>query len=123
MPAYLQFKGGCVFLPIICAIDTWRTIWGIKTDGERRGLRPATNVEDARGLVGKNQGGRAPRVSLDVHLAPSMFKIVDETQVEFVCPSGVFELRSAELLEESDLAIYTDGCNQWRYEARDEVLR
>ena len=35
MLAYLQFEGGCVFRPIIGAIDTRRTIRGIKTDAER----------------------------------------------------------------------------------------
>ena len=51
-----------------------------------------------------------------------MFKIVDETQVEFVCTSRVLELRSAIFFEERDFAIYADGGNQWRYETRDEVL-
>ena len=122
MPAYLQFEGAWVFLPIIRAIDASGTIRSIKTDGDRRGLRPATNIEDTRGLVRKHDGSRAPRVRLDMHYAPSMFKIVDETQVEFVCTSGVFKLRRAEFLDERDLAIYTDGGNQRRYETGDEVL-
>ena len=57
-----------------------------------------------------------------MHFAPSKVKIVDKTQVEFVCTSRVFELRSAVFLEERDFAIYADGGNQWRYKTRDEVL-
>ena len=122
VPAHLQFEGALVFLPIIRAIDASRTVRGIKADGDRRSFRPATNIEDTRGLVRKHNGGRAPRVHLDMHLAPGMFKIVDETQVEFVCASGVFKLRRAVFLDERDLAIYTDGGNQRRYETGNEVL-
>jgi NADPH-dependent glutamate synthase beta subunit-like oxidoreductase len=85
-------------------------------------LRPAANIEDTRGLVRKYESARAPHVRLDMHCAPSMVKIVGETQVEFVCASRVRKLRRAELLEERDLAVFTNGCKQRRYETRDEVL-
>ncbi len=49
-------------------------------------------------------------------------KIVDETQVEFICASRVRKLRCATLLEEGDLAIYTDGGKQWRHKAGNKVL-
>jgi hypothetical protein len=52
-----------------------------------------------------------------------MVKIVDETQVELICASRVRKLRGAAFLEEGNLAIYADGGKQWRYEARNEVLR
>lgn len=120
--AYLQLEVGRVFLPFICAINARRTIRCIKTDAERRSLRPAANIEDTRGLVRKYESTRAPHVRLDMHCAPSMVKIVGETQVEFVCTSRILELRRAELLEERDLAVFTDGCKQRRYETRDEVL-
>jgi hypothetical protein len=51
MPAYLQFEGAWVFLPIIRPIDASGTVRGIKADGDRRGFCPATNIEDTRGLV------------------------------------------------------------------------
>jgi hypothetical protein len=51
-----------------------------------------------------------------------MVKIVGETQVEFVCASRVLKLRRAEFLEERDLAVFSDGGKQRRYETRDEVL-
>jgi hypothetical protein len=57
-----------------------------------------------------------------VHFAPSMIKIVDETQVQFVCSSRVLKLRRAKFLEERDLAIFTEGGKQRWYEARDKVL-
>ena len=51
-----------------------------------------------------------------------MIEIGDETQVEFVCASRVCELRRAAFLEEGYFAIYTEGGEQWRYKARNEVL-
>ena len=51
-----------------------------------------------------------------------MIEIRDETQVEFVCASGVLELRRAAFLEEGYFSIYTEGGKQWRYKARNEVL-
>lgn len=83
---------------------------------------PATNVENTRALVRKHDGGRAPQVRLDMHFAPSMVKIIDETQVKFVCPGRVQKLRRAEFLEERYLAVFTDGGNQRRYETGDKVL-
>ena len=111
-----------VFLPVIGAIDASRTIRGIKTDTNRRVLQPATNIKDTRGLVWKHDGGRAPHIRLDMHFAPSMVKIIDETQVEFVCASGVFKLRRSVFLKERHLAIYTDRGKQRGYETGDEVL-
>jgi hypothetical protein len=52
-----------------------------------------------------------------------MVKIVDETQVEFVCASRVRKLGRAAFLEERNLAIYADGGKQRRYEAGNEILR
>jgi len=52
-----------------------------------------------------------------------MMKIVDETQVEFVCASRVLKLRRAAFLEKRNLAIYADGGEQRRYKARNEILR
>jgi len=111
-----------IFLPVIGAIDASRAIRGIKTDTYRRVLHPATKVEDTRGLVRKHDGGRAPHIRLDMHFAPSMFKIIDETQVEFVCASGVFKLRRSVFLEERHLAVYPDRSKQRRNETGDEVL-
>ena len=114
-PAYLQLEVVWVFLPIIGPIDSSRTIRGIETDTYRRVLQPATNIQDTRGLVREHDGGRAPHIRLDMHFSPGMFKIVDETQVEFICTSRVFEFRCSEFLEERHLAVYTDRSKQWRY--------
>jgi len=57
-----------------------------------------------------------------MHFAPSMTKIVDEAQVEFVCASGVRESCAA-FLEEGHLAILTEGGKQRRYKTGNEVLR
>ena len=121
-PAYLQLELVWVFLPVIGAIDASRTIRGIKTDTYRRVLQPASNIEDTCGLVRKHEGGRAPHIRLDMHLAPSMVKIIDKTQVEFVCTSRVLKLRCSVFLEEGHLSVYTDCSKQRRYKARDEVL-
>ena len=121
-PAYLQLEVVWVFLPIIGPIDASRTIGGIKTDAYRRVLQPTTNIEDTRSLVRKHDCGRAPYICLDMHFAPSMVEVIDETQVEFVCPSRVLKLRRGVFLEKRYLAIYTDGSKQRRYETRDEVL-
>ena len=121
-PAYLQLEVVWVFLPVIGAIDASRTIGGIKTDTYRRVLLPATNIEDTRGLVRKHDGGRAPHIRLDMHFAPSMVKIIDETQVKFVCTSRVFKFRRSVFLEERHLAVYTNRSKQRRYETGDEVL-
>jgi hypothetical protein len=51
-----------------------------------------------------------------------MFKIIDETQVEFVCASRVFKLRRSVFLEERHLAVYPDYSKQRRDEAGDEIL-
>ena len=51
-----------------------------------------------------------------------MVKIVDETQVEFVCACRIWKLGRATFLEERNLAIYADGGKQRGYEARDEIL-
>ena len=51
-----------------------------------------------------------------------MFEVRDETQVKFVCASGVLELRRAAFLEERYFSIYTEGGKQWRYKAGNEVL-
>jgi hypothetical protein len=51
-----------------------------------------------------------------------MVKIIHETQVEFVCASGVLKLRRSVFLEERHLAVYTDRSKQRRYETGDEVL-
>ena len=121
-PAYLQLEVVWVFLPVIGAIDASRTIRGIKANTYSRVLQPATNIEDTRGLVRKHDGGRAPHIRLDMHFAPSMVKIIDETQIEFVCASRVFKLRRSVFLEERDLAVYTDCSEQRGYETGDEVL-
>ena len=121
-PAYLQLEVSYVFLPVIGAIDACRTIRGIKADTHCRVLVQATNVEDTCGLVRKYECGRAKHIRLDMHFAPSMAKIIDETQVEFVCASRVFKLRRSVFLEKRHLAVYTDHSEQWRYETRDEVL-
>ena len=123
VPAYLQLEVVWVFLPVIGAIDASRTIRGIKTDTESRVLQPATNTEDTRGLVRKHDCGRAEHVRLDMHFAPSKVKIIDETQVEFVCASRVLKLRRSIFLEERHLAVYTDCSEQRRYETGDEVLK
>jgi hypothetical protein len=52
-----------------------------------------------------------------------MVKIVDETQVKFVCTSRVLKQRRAAFLEERNFAIYADGGEQRRYKARNEILR
>jgi hypothetical protein len=52
-----------------------------------------------------------------------MIKIVDETEIEFVCASRVGKLRGAALLEEGNLSIFAEGGKQWRYESRNEVLQ
>jgi hypothetical protein len=44
-----------------------------------------------------------------MHLAPSMRKVIDQAQVEFVCASGVFKLRRAAFLKEGDLAVDANG--------------
>ncbi len=121
-PAYLQLEVVWVFLPVIGAIDPSRTIRGIKTDAYRRVLQPATNIQDTRRLVRKHDGGRAPHIRLHMHFAPSMLKIINETQVEFVCAGRVFELRRSVFLEERHFSIYTDRSKQRRYETGDEVL-
>ena len=121
--AYLQLEPVWVFLPIIGAIDARRTVGGIKSDTVRRSSRPATNIEDTSGLVWKHDGGRTENVRLEVHFAPSMIEIVDETQVQFVCASRVCVLGCAAFLEEGDLAIYPDSSKQRRYKARNEILR
>ena len=51
-----------------------------------------------------------------------MVKIVNETQVEFVCTSRVFKLRRGVFLEERHLAVYTNRSKQGRHETGDEVL-
>lgn len=51
-----------------------------------------------------------------------MVKIVDETQVEFVCASRIRKLGRAAFLEERDLSIYAYGCKQRGYKAGDEKL-
>jgi hypothetical protein len=51
-----------------------------------------------------------------------MIKIVDETEIEFVCASRVGKLRGATFLEEGDLSIYAESGKQRRYESRNEVL-
>ena len=119
---YLQLEVVWVFLPVIGAIDARRTIRGIKADTYRRVLQPATNIEDTRGFVRKHDGGRAPHICLDMHFAPSMVKIINETQVKFVCASRVFELRRGVFLEERHLAVYTDSSKQRRHETGDKVL-
>ena len=111
-----------IFLPVIGAIDPSGTIRGIKTNAYCRVLQPATNIEDPGCLVRKHEGRRAPHIRLDMHFAPSMVKIIDKTQVEFVCASRVFKFRRGVLLEERHLAIYTDCGKQRRYETGDEVL-
>ena len=58
-----------------------------------------------------------------MHFAPGMLKIVDETQVKFVCASRVFKLRRSVFLEERHLAVYTDHSKQGRYKTGDEVLK
>jgi hypothetical protein len=114
-------EGVWIFLPIIGAIDTRRTVRGIKSDTVRRYKRPATNIEDTRGLVWKHNRGGAEYVRLDMHFAPSMTKIVDKAQVELVCASGVRESCAA-FLEEGHLSILTKGGKQGRYKTRNEVL-
>jgi hypothetical protein len=121
-PAYLQLEAFWVFLPVIGAIDASRTIRRIKTDTNRGVLQQAANIEDARGLVRKHHCGRAEHIRLDMHFAPSMVKIIDETQVKFVRASRVFKLRRSVFLEERHLAVYTDHSKQRRYETGDEVL-
>ena len=120
--AYLELEGVWIFLPIIGAINTRRTVGGIKSDTVCRCERPATNIEDARGLVWKDNGGGAEHVRLDMHLTPSMVKIVDEAQVEFVSATRVLVLRSTTFLEEGHFAIYTERGKQRGYKAGDEVL-
>jgi hypothetical protein len=115
-------KAVWVFFPVIGAIDASRTIRGIKTETERRGIKEATNIEDTPGLVRKHDCGRAKHIRLDMHLAPSMVEIIHETQVEFVCTSRVLKLRRIEFFEERHLAVYTERSKQRRYETGDEVL-
>ena len=112
-----------VFFPVIGAIDASRTIRGIKSDTYCRILKPAANIEDTRGLVRKHDGSRAPHIRLDMHFAPSTAKIVDQTQVEFVCASRVFKLGRRVFLEEGHLAVYTDRSKQRRYETGDKILK
>ena len=57
-----------------------------------------------------------------MHCAPSAFRLVEETQVEFVCASRGGYFRIAEFLEERYLAVYTDGGNYRRYRSVDDVL-
>jgi len=114
---------GWIFLPVIGAIDARRTVGGIKSDTERRCERPAANIEDTSPFVWKHDGAGAENIRLDMHFAPSMIKIVDETQVELIRASRVGELRRAAFLEEGDLAVYSDGGKQRRHKAGNEVLR
>ena len=120
--AYLECEGVWIFLPIIGAVDTRRTVRGIKSDTVRRYKRPATNIDDTRSLVRKNNSGGAEYVRLDVHFAPSKTKIVDQAQVEFICASGVRE-SCATFLKEGQLAILTEGGKQRGYKTGNEVLR
>ena len=120
--AYLEHEGFWIFLPVIGAIDASRTVWGIKSDTVRRLERPATNVEDTSGLVWKHDCGGAENVCLEVHFAPSMIEIVDETQIQFVCTGRVRILRCTAFLEEGDLSIFSDSGKQRRYKARNEIL-
>lgn len=119
---YLQVEGVWVFLPVIGAIDARRTVRGIKSDTERRFPRPATNIEDTSSLVRKHDGSRTENVRLEVHFAPSMIEIIDETQVQFVCSSRVRVLGCAAFLEEGDFAIFPDSGKQRRYKAGNEIL-
>jgi hypothetical protein len=57
-----------------------------------------------------------------MHCAPSAVRLIEETQVEFVCASRGRYLRIAEFLEERYLAVYTDGGNYRRYGSIDAVL-
>ena len=52
-----------------------------------------------------------------------MVKVIDETQVEFVCASRVRKLRRAAFLEERNFAIYADGGKQRGYKAWNKILR
>ena len=120
--AYLELEFVWIFLPIVCAIDTGRSVGSIKSNTVCRCNRPATNIQDTRGNIRKHNSGRAEYIRLDMHLTPSKIKIVDEAQVEFVCASRVCELRRAALLEEGYFAIYTQSGKQRRYKAGNEVL-
>ena len=122
-PAYLQLEEFGVFLPVIGAVDASRAIRGVKSDTHSRALQKATNVEDTRSLVRKYHCGRAKHIRLDMHFAPGMLKIVDETQIEFVCASRVLKLRRSVFLEERYLAVYTDHSKQGRHKTGDEVLK
>jgi hypothetical protein len=57
-----------------------------------------------------------------MHCAPSEFRLVDETHVEFVCTSGGFYLRIAIFLEERYLAVYSDSSNYRRYGSINDEL-
>jgi hypothetical protein len=120
---HLEMEFICIFLPIIGSIDARRAVWCIKSDTERRGEGPASNIENTPSLVRKHDCTGAEYVCLDMHCAPSKIKIRGETQVEFVCASRVGEFRGARFLEKGDFAIDTEGSNQWRNKARNEILR
>ena len=83
---------------------------------------PASNIENTGSLVRKHDGSRAPSVRLGMHYAPSAVRLINETQVEFVCASRGCYLRIAEFFEEIYLAVYTDGGNYRRYGSVDYVL-
>ena len=57
-----------------------------------------------------------------MHGAPCLGEVVHEAQIEFVCTGGIVELARAELLNECDLVIDSEGDNERDYDAGNEEL-
>jgi hypothetical protein len=116
-------KGVWILLPVIGAVDARRTVRCIKPDTEGRRIRITTDTEDTCGLVWKHDCTGAENIRLDMHLAPSMRKIVGKAQVQFVRASGVVELGRGAIRKKGDLAIDADGGKPCRCKSWNEVLR
>lgn len=86
---YLKTEARNIFLPIISAVDTERTVGRVQTQAIRRIKRPSTDVKLATSLIREDGTSGAEDIGEDMHLAPGLFDVISEGVIEFVGMSGI----------------------------------
>src|SRR6266404_4390657 len=112
-----------IFLPIVRTIDTSRSVGRVKSKTKRRLVSETSNIKDSSGLIRENNCTRAEHIRFDMHHTPSTRRIIDKTQIEFVCASGSLDFGRAVFLEKGNFSVNTDSSKYGWHRARKEALR
>lgn len=111
-----------VLLPVVGAIHSCRTVGPIQPDTLSAVITPSSDVQLTSAFIRQDDARGTEDVSLHMHRTPCKLEIVDESQVELVCASGVRVFARAPLFDHRDFVVHAQCSHQGHDNATNQEL-